>query len=128
MNPGLIKNFDAATPIAAHRIVAMFTDDFAVRQANSVAQPIIGVSEHGNDGNALADRCDGVMSQIGYVEFGATITPGQPIISDAEGKAIPFDKTAYIEDVEIWVLGIALEGGDAGTIGNVTINPFLIVK
>lgn len=127
-NPGFIKNFDAATSIAPHRIVAMFSNDFAVRQANGVAQPIIGLSEHGNDNNAIADRCDVVMSQTGEVEFGATIAPGQQIVTDAEGKAIPFDKAAYVEDNEIWVLGTALEGGDAGTIGTVTINPFLIVK
>ena len=124
-NPGFIKNFDAASAIGSHRIIAMFNVDFTVQQAASVSQPIVGVSEHGSTDNG---RCDVVMTQTGVVEFGGNVKTGDVLIPDAEGRAIKFDKANHAEDDIVWALGIALEDGDEGTIGTSTISPFMIVK
>ena len=123
--PGFIKNFDATSDIASYRIVSLFNVDFTVQQAADVSQTVVGVSEHGSDNSG---RCDVVMSGIGAVEFGGDIVTGNAIVADSDGKAIAFVKANHADDDEIWVLGTALENGDAGTVGTVTINPFLIVK
>ena len=124
-NPGFIKNFDVSSAVAAYRIVSMFNADFTAQQAASVEQPIIGVSEHGSDSRG---RCDVVMSQTGVVEFGGDIVTGNTLVAGGDGRAVAFDKATHADDAQVWALGVALENGDAGTIGTVTINPFLIVK
>jgi len=123
--PGFIKNFDVSSAIGSYRIVAMFNVDFTTQQAADVSQAIVGVSEHGSDDSG---RCDVVLSGTGAVEFGGVVVAGNPIVADSDGRAIAFNKADHTEDAEVWVLGVALENGDAGTVGTVTINPFLIVK
>ncbi len=128
-NPGLIKNFKVDAVVDAYRIVAFDSAaDFSVKQASDVAQPIVGLSEHGSSPGNTEMRCDVVMSQTGMVEYGADITTGDVLVSDDDGKAVAFSKVGYADDAEVWAIGVALESGDAGTIGTTTISPFLIVK
>ena len=124
-NPGLIKNYGASGSIAKHRIVALAAADFTVGQANGAAKAYAGVSDLGSD---KAGRCDVIKTQTAPLEFGANVAAGDPLIADADGKGIPFDKAAFGEDAQVWVIGTAEEAGDAGTIGTVTVNPFMIVK
>ena len=124
-NPGLIKNFDAPSAIGVHRIATFNGADFSVQQGSTITQAIAGLTEHGSDN---VGRCDVVMTQTGLVEFGGDVTAGDSLMSDANGKAVAFDKSVPIDDAAIWILGTALESGDDGTIGTTTINPFLIVK
>lgn len=128
-NPGFIKNLKVDAVVDAYRIVALDSAaDFSVKQASDVDQPIVGLSEHGSSPSNTEMRCDVVMDRTGHVEYGGNVTTGDVLVADADGKAVSFSKAAYIEDAEVWAIGIALESGDAGTIGTTTISPFLIVK
>lgn len=123
--PGLIKNYGVANVVESYRIAVMTDVDFTVEVAIDTTKAIVGVSEHGSTEKM---RCDVVMSGIAAVEFGADIAPGDAIVADADGKAIPFVAADYSEDSLTWVLGVALESGKDGTIGSVTVNPFVVVK
>lgn len=128
-NPGFIKNFTATAVIDAYRIVAFDSaSDFSVKQATGVATPIAGLSEHGSSSGNREIRCDVVMDQTGVIEYGDDIATGDVLVSDDEGKAVVFTPAQYADDAAVWAIGIALESGDAGTIGSTTISPFLIIK
>lgn len=113
--PGLIMSFLAATLIASHRIVAFGSDDDTVTMASSATDSLVGISDLGAD--AIGDRLDVVMDDIAEVEFGGTITRGDPITSDANGKAIK----ATVAGSRI--IGFAMVSGVVGDIGTVNIVP-----
>jgi hypothetical protein len=128
-NPGFIKNFRTDAVIDPYRIVAFDSAaDFSVDQSAGVADPIVGLSEHGSSKGNTEMRCDVVMDQTGNVEYGGDVATGDVLVSDAEGRAVAFSKAGYVDDAEVWALGVALESGKLGTIGSTTISPFLIVK
>ncbi|AFY60356.1 hypothetical protein [Synechococcus sp. PCC 6312] len=111
--PGLIKNFDSASPVAPRRIMAMGASDGYAEQASSPSQRLIGVSQWGR---SQAGRTDVVLSWIEEVDYGGTITRGQLLTTDADGKAV----TAGDGDYSV---GMAFVSGVAGDIGYVLINP-----
>ncbi|WP_419147529.1 hypothetical protein [Pseudoalteromonas 'SMAR'] len=123
--PGLIRNFAATGEIKPNRIVAVSAGDFMAAAAASVADNALGVTEQGTDNH---NRVDVVMDQIAPVELGGDFAGGEWAVSDAEGRAIPFDKATFAEDDTINLVGKVLEAGDAGTIADIHITPFLIVK
>lgn len=123
--PGLIRNFAATGEIKPNRIVAVSVGDFMAAAAAGVADNALGVTEQGTDNHL---RVDVVMDQIAPVELGGDFDGGEWAVSDADGRAIPFDKATFAEDDTINVVGKVLEAGDAGTIADIHITPFLIVK
>ncbi len=84
-NPGLIKNFTASGAVAAHRIVKLDANGCAV-QASSASDAIVGVSE--NLGAADGERVDIVLSGIVEVDAGGSITVGDKLTADSNGKAV----------------------------------------
>ncbi|AZZ98259.1 hypothetical protein [Pseudoalteromonas sp. R3] len=125
--PGLIKNYIADGMLGKYRIAAVSTGaDFTATQATGVSSPILGLTELGSDNEV--HRVDVTMTQTGEVTYGGDVMPGDPLVSDAEGRGIKLDMSLYAEDNEIWVLGTALESGKLGTVGSATISPYLIVK
>ncbi|ALU41932.1 hypothetical protein [Pseudoalteromonas rubra] len=125
--PGLIKNYIADGALGKYRIAAVSTGaDFTATQASGVSSPILGLTELGSDNEI--NRVDVTMTQTGEVTYGGDVMPGDPLVSDAEGRGIKLDMSLYAEDNEIWVLGTALESGKLGTVGSATISPYLIVK
>ncbi|MBQ4864387.1 hypothetical protein J8L98_22095 [Pseudoalteromonas sp. MMG013] len=123
--PGLIRNFEATNEILPNRIVVVDTGDFMAAQATGVADNALGVTEQGTDNHL---RVDVVMDRIAPVELGGVFFGGEWAVSDAEGRAIPFDKATFAEDDTINIVGKVLETGDAGTIVDIHLTPFIIVK
>lgn len=113
--PDLILSFIAAAAIAAHRIVVFGNDDSTVVTASAATDSLIGISDLGAD--AAGDRLDIIMDDIAEVEYGGTITRGDPITSDANGKAI----TATVAGSRI--IGFAMVSGVTGDIGSINIAP-----
>ncbi|MBV5334724.1 MAG: DUF2190 family protein [Sulfuricurvum sp.] len=114
--PDLIISFIAGAAIAAHRIVVFGVDDNTVVTASAATGSLIGVSDLGAD--AAGDRLDIIMDDIADVEYGGTVTRGDPITSDANGKAI----TATVAGSR--VIGFAMVSGVVGDIGSINITPF----
>lgn len=104
----LIKSFVPGAAVAGYRIVKHDTTDTAVIQADSAADLSIGVSSHVGAA-AGDDTVDVVMAGITEVELGGSVTRGQPLTSDANGKAV----TAAATNATI---GRALSSGVSGDI------------
>lgn len=104
----------ATLAVAAHRIVRDGASDGLVVQASAATQRLIGVT--GGNGIA-AGGCDSVeYAGIVPVEYGDDVAPGDPLTSDADGKAIPATAGQRI-------VGYACESGGLGTIGSVNVVP-----
>jgi len=117
-NPGLIKNLIAAAVIAAYRIVKFGADDAHVAQGAAATDALIGVT--GQLGAAAAeDRIDITLSGTVYVEYGGAVTRGDPLTSDAVGRAVTAAPAAGVNNRTI---GFAMSSGVLGDIGSVDIS------
>lgn len=85
-NEILVKNYTAEAAIGPYRIVKFGAADGGVVQAAAAADLSFGVC--GAVGPALGERCDVVLMGIADVEFGAAVTRGQALTSDASGRAV----------------------------------------
>ncbi|BBL69701.1 hypothetical protein [Methylogaea oryzae] len=108
-NPGFAKNYVAAAVIAAFRIVKFGANDGEVQQSAASADLSIGVC--GSLGAAaIGDRVDIIREGLVPVEFGGTVTRGQALTSDANGKAVAATPAAIKQTVV-----------DGAAAGNVTV-------
>lgn len=123
MIPTFIRAFEASDEITGRRIVA-FSDVAAsskIALAATATAPAIGVSEAmGADAGGM---CDVVMAGLASVELGAPVTAGQPLMADAEGRAIP--ATAQAATTRR-VIGFATEPGVLGDIIDAWLAPGLL--
>lgn len=108
--PDLIMNYVAGAAISAFQVVKFgTTDDLVVPATEGTA---VGVSA---DASAVpGERVDIVMTGATPVRYGATVTRGDRLTSDANGsvvKAVDGDQS----------VGIALLSGVAGDIGSVLL-------
>ena len=110
-NPGLIKNFTASAAIAAKRIVTLAAGG-SVSQAASGTANNVGVAELAC---ASGSRVDVVMSGIVEVEAGGSITCGDYVTADSNGKAVAAESTDA-------VLGVALDTASSGDYVDVMIS------
>lgn len=117
-NPGLTKSFTAEAAVSPYRIVKFGTGDDKVIQAAAVSDAMFGVAN--NLGGDIGKRCDVIMEGTAEVEYGGTITRGQPLTSDANGKAAASAPAAGINNR---IIGFALVSGVAGDIGSVQLSP-----
>jgi hypothetical protein len=115
----LAKNYVAGGPIAAHRIVAFGAADGVVVQAASAADLLIGATELPVE---TGERVDIVRVGLADIEFGGTVTRGQPVTADASGKAV----AATYGTTAVRSLGIAEVSAVAGDIAPVLIVPALL--
>jgi len=115
---GLIKNFTANGTIEKRRIVAFgAAEGEAVQASGNTA--FLGVS--GIRGAAIAGaRIDVCMDDIRDIEFGSAVSYGDWLTSDADGKAIT---AAPVAGALMNVIGKAMTGGVAGSIGKVHVTP-----
>lgn len=109
-NPDLIKNYVAAVAVSTFQIVKFGSTDDSVVPAT--AGTAIGVSADASA--APGERVDIVMTGATPVRYGATVTRGDRLTSDANGAAIPLTEGAQS-------VGIALLSGVAGDIGSVLL-------
>ena len=114
-NPGLIKSLRAGAPIEANRIVKFGADDLHIITAAAATDASIGVTPLG--ATKAEDVCDFATEGLCTVEYGGTVTRGQPLTSDAEGRAVVASGAGNR------VIGIAMVSGVTGDLGSVKIAP-----
>lgn len=112
------KTFNAEASIAPYRITAFGAADIGAVQATGNSDAVLGVANMlGAD--AAGDRTDIVMEGIAEVELGGTVTRGDWLTSDADGKAVVSAPAAGNNQQ---VIGRAMVSGVAGDIGSVYIS------
>lgn len=142
---GLILNYTAGGTINQRRIVKFSTSgttgDKVVVQAAAATDLLLGVSKvpQGQDQrviqsgstpptipvvtSAAGDRIDIIHSGVAEVDYGGTITRGQLVTSDADGKAVAAAPAAGVNNR---VIGIAMLSGVDGDVGAVMLCPHQI--
>lgn len=116
--PGLTTAHVAGAAIAARRMVTRDTqpetEPESVVTATNGKSLIIGVTTAINSDEG--DHVDVIRGQLALVIFGGTVKAGQPLTSDAEGRAVH----AAAGD---WYLGFAECDGEENDVGSVWIAP-----
>jgi hypothetical protein len=134
-NPTLTKNYTAEGAVAPHRIVALGSADYVAKQGAAATDAMFGVS----DELAAADgeRFDAHVAGMPFVEYGGNVTRGDPLTSDANGKAITATRHTHTENTDaaytqnattdvasnVRIIGHAQVSGVDGDIGIVHIAP-----
>lgn len=114
----IIKNFIADGTINPYRILKHNNSDTDVVQASSETDYIIGVSDE--VGASSAERVDVTMNGIAQIELGGTVTRGEELTSDANGKAVSI--SSLPKGVNYRSIGKALVSGVSGDIAPVLLN------
>lgn len=118
-NELLNKTHTADGAIAAYRIVKHGDADGDVAQAAASTDKLIGIAGR-VPAAAAGDRIDIVRAGIAEVEFGGTVTRGDPLTSDSVGRAVA---AAPGTGVNAYIIGIAEVSGVVGDIGSAHISP-----
>ena len=108
---GLIIALIALTAVSAYRLVQFGPAEGTVQHAAEGAS-CLGVTT--DVGAAAGQRVDVTLTDIAPVEYGGTVTQGDRLASDAEGRAVAVTGTAKS-------VGIAMVSGKAGDIGGVLL-------
>lgn len=117
--PTHIKNYSAGAAISGYRIVKYDTSDGQAVQATSATDALMGIADRlGAD--AADDRVDVIKAGIAEVELGGTVTRGDPLTADADGKAVAAAPVAGANDR---IIGFAEVSGVAGDIIDCFIAP-----
>lgn len=107
-NPGLHKTLDAEGDISPYRICAYGTADYSAKQATAATDALMGTSDDlGTQANGRVDVCMGGLPEV---EAGGTLAAGDPITSDAEGKAVKAEAAGNR------IIGFAMISASAGDI------------
>lgn len=117
-NPGLSKAYTAEAAIAAYRIVKFGAADGGVLQGAASADKLIGVTDR-IAAAVAGDRVDVYRGGIVEVEYGGAVAAGDPLTSDASGRAITAAPGA---GVNAYVIGQAEVAGVLGDIGSVFLS------
>jgi hypothetical protein len=112
--PGLTKNYTSDAAIAAHCFVKAGSADRYVAQAAASTDAIVGVSDLGC--TAAGDRLDVIHGGIALIEYGGTVTRGQALTSDANGKAVSAGEGDRVG-------GFAMISGVSGDLGEILLAP-----
>lgn len=118
---GLIVNYVAEAALAKYRIVCFGATDGSVKQAAAATDFMIGVTE--GFAYAAGDRPDIVRTGLADVEYGGNVTRGQPLTSDAQGRAVAAAPAAGANNR---IIGYAEVSGVAGDIGSVLLGAEMI--
>jgi hypothetical protein len=115
-NEILVKSFVPEAAIAGYRIVKFGSVDNAMVQASAASDESIGVSTFVGGDPANGDSTvDVVLLGVAEVELGDTVTRGDLLTSDAQGRAI----VATTEGQRI--IGQAMNSGVVGDIQSVLL-------
>lgn len=115
--PLLKVNRTAEGAISPHRIVAAGSGELLDKQATADSDALLGVC--GQIGATDGGRVDVIVAGIASVEYGGDVSRGDPLTSDALGRAIVATTT------DQRVVGFAWEDGDVDTIGSMIVVPGL---
>lgn len=116
-NPGLIKTYVAAAAVTKRRIVKL-TADGQVAQGAAASDKVVGVSQELDA--ALGERVDVAHTGLSDVEYGGNVAVGDPLTSDASGRAVV---AAPAAGANMRIIGFAQLAGVLGDIGAVLIEP-----
>ena len=114
----LIKAGIAAAIILPYRIVKFDAADATYAQTAAATDLSVGVCE--SVGPDKGETVDVIKAGIADVEYGGTVTRGQPLTSDAQGRAVAAAPTA---GSNVRIIGFAEVSGVSGDIGAVLISP-----
>lgn len=118
---GLIKNYTTEGAIDKRRFVTFGATEGHVKRAG-VGDPILGTTAV--RGAAAADeRVDVCLDNMREVVFGGVVAFGDPLTSDAEGRAI---KATPAAGANVPIAGRAMSAGQLGTIGHVHLVPSIL--
>lgn len=120
-NPTLIKQGVAEGAIPAYRIVKPGGTDTGYALATAAADALCGVSE--SVPATSGERLDVVKTGIADVEFGGQVSRGQPVTSDASGKAVA---AAPAAGSNVRIIGFAEASAVAGDISPVLLAPGVV--
>lgn len=117
----LTKSYIAQGAIAAYRICKAGTADRAVSQAGAATDKFFGVSVELSvvDG----ERVDVQRTGLPLVQFGGAVDRGDPLTSDAQGRAI---KANPAPGTRMAIIGFAEVSAVAGDIESMLIAPGFI--
>ena len=118
MNPTLTKTYSAEAAVPKRRIVKHGTADGQVLLGAAVSDALMGITA--DIDAAINERVDVIHAGIADVEFGATVTRGDPITADSVGRAVTAAPAAGTNNR---IIGFALISGVIGDIGKVHIAP-----
>lgn len=119
MKPILRKAYGTEAIVLPYRIVKFGAADLNVIQSAASTDKLIGIS--GRLGASVSgDRCDVTRAGLEEVQYGGTVAAGDPLTSDANGKAITAAPGA---GVNAYIIGFAEVAGVADDIGKVFIAP-----
>ena len=106
--PGIYKNFEAEGEIGPYVIVTHGTTDYAVKAAPGAPVALVGTTDElGKLSNGRVDVCTGGIPEVA---LGGTVAAGDPLTSDASGKAVKATAAGNR------ILGFALVSGASGDI------------
>ena len=106
--PGIYKNFEAEGEIGPYVIVTHGTADYAVKAATGATVALVGTTDElGKLSNGRVDVCTGGIPEVAH---GGTVAAGDPLTSDASGKAVKATAAGNR------ILGFALVSGASGDI------------
>ena len=106
--PGIYKNFEAEGEIGPYVIVNHGTTDYAVKAATGATVALVGTTDElGKLSNGRVDVCTGGIPEVA---LGGTVAAGDPLTSDASGKAVKATAAGNR------ILGFALVSGASGDI------------
>lgn len=115
-NPTLVKNFVASGAIAAHRCVKISASNM-VAQASAASDALIGICE--NLAAADGERVDVVLSGIAQAQAGGSITIGDYLTCDSNGKVVTATRGAAFDAGEFpTLIDGALTGGELPSIAS----------
>jgi|694.fasta_scaffold07757_10 hypothetical protein len=118
---------NAGAAIARRRIVKYGAGDELVIQAAAATDLLIGVSDDAGDIPAPVGtdyyRVDVIDDGYALVDCGGTVTRGQFVTADANGKAVP---AAPAAGVNVQYVGQAHSSGVSGGVISVKIGPGVI--
>ena len=124
MQSGFIKSRVAAGAIAPWSIAAFTGNRNEVAQAAGSSTGLAGITDYLGIGSTESDRMvDLQLTEVADVQAGGTIAAGDPVTSDANGKAI---KALRVPDAEVFCIGIAQGPAVAGDVFGVLVSPFVI--
>lgn len=125
MIPTFTRAYEASADVTPYRIARFSDVALSQKVANATlnTQPIIGVFDKlagvGTAGTMVDVHRGGLCS----VELGATVTAGQLLTSDAQGRAIPAVAAAA---TQVRILGIADQPGVVGDVIDVWVEPTVL--
>lgn len=111
-NEGLVKTYDAGGTINEYRIAKFGSSDSVVLQADASTNKFAGVFCLPKGATAATgDSVDVIKSGIADVDYGGTITVGDRLTSNADGKAISAES----------LFGTKTAVANGGSAGNITV-------